>query len=131
LTQELEEFRGTWQLISSETNGHASPPELIAKVRVTFDGQHHTVTFDGRVIAHRVKLTIDPTTHPKSTEDCLEQEPYKGRKVRGIYSLDQDLLTSCVAPIDGQRPTTFEASAGTGWTLRKFRRVSPRRPTAS
>jgi uncharacterized protein (TIGR03067 family) len=124
VARELERFRGTWQLISSEMNGEASPPEQLENVRVTFDGDRHTICYAGRVIAHSVKFTIDPTSNPKSTEDSLDREPHKGRKIRGIYSLEQDLLISCVGTIDGNRPTGFAAPAGTGWTLRKFRRMS-------
>src|SRR6516165_7106721 len=68
---ELKIVQGTWQLLSSMTDGKAMPDEQVKQIRVLIDGDHHTVTFDGKVIADKVKFTIDPTTTPKSTEDTL------------------------------------------------------------
>jgi len=81
------------------------------------------VTFGDQVVAHEVKFTLDPTTHPKSTEDTLEEEPNKGKKIRGIYLLEGDSLTSCVGAIDGPRPTEFSSKPGSGQSLRRFQRV--------
>jgi uncharacterized protein (TIGR03067 family) len=120
---ELARFQGTWQLLSAETDGKMAPEEQVKKIRVTIEGNHHTVTFDGQPIAKRVKFTFDPTTTPRSTEDTLDDGPNKGKKIRGIYRLEGDDLTSCVAAIDAPRPTEFTAKAGSGQTLRRFQRV--------
>jgi uncharacterized protein (TIGR03067 family) len=121
---ELSKFQGTWQLVSSETDGKIMPEEQAKKIRVIIEGDHHTVTFDGKPLAGNVKFTLDPTTTPKSTEDSLEREPHKGKKIRGIYRLDGDKLTSCVGAIDAPRPAEFSAKPGSGQSLRRFERVS-------
>jgi uncharacterized protein (TIGR03067 family) len=121
---ELEKVQGTWQLISSETDGKRLPDDQVKKIRVLIEGDHHIVTFDGKPLAGNVKFTIDPTTTPKSSDDSLEQEPNKGKKIRGIYRLEGDKLTSCVGAIDAPRPTDFSAKPGSGRSLRRFRRVS-------
>ena len=39
------------------------------------------------------------------------------------YDLKGDILKSCVAAADKERPTEFAAKVGTGQTLRLFKRV--------
>jgi uncharacterized protein (TIGR03067 family) len=121
---ELKKIAGTWQLVSSETDGKSMPEEQVKKIRVVIEGDHHTVTFDGKPLAGNVKFSVDPTTEPKSTEDTLQQDPHKGKKIRGIYRLEGDNLTSCVGAIDARRPTEFAAKPGSGQSLRRFQRVS-------
>ena len=120
---ELAKLRGTWQLLSAETEGKPMPEEQAKKIRVTIEGNHHTVTFDDKVVAEKVQFAVDPTTTPKSIEDTLVQEPYRGKKIRGIYRLEGDILTSCVGAIDAPRPTEFTSKPGSGQTLRRFVRV--------
>src|SRR4029077_11916499 len=62
-------------------------------------------------------------TTPKSTEDTLADELRHGKKIRGIYQLEGDKLTSCVGAIDSPRPTEFSSKPGSGQTLRRFARV--------
>jgi uncharacterized protein (TIGR03067 family) len=120
---ELAKFQGTWQLIASETNGKKMAEEQVKQFRVKIEKDHHTVTFGDQVVAHEVKFTVDPTTQPKSSEDTLEDGPNKGKKIRGIYVLEGDSLTSCVGAIDAPRPTEFSAKPGSGHSLRRFQRV--------
>ena len=125
IAAELAKFQGTWQLISAETNGKKLPEDQAKQIRVNIDGDHHTVTFGDKVMARQVKFVFDPTARPKITEDTLEEGPNKGKKIRGIYVLDGDILTSCVGAIDGPRPTEFSAKPDSGQSLRRFQRVRP------
>jgi uncharacterized protein (TIGR03067 family) len=60
---------------------------------------------------------------PKQTTFTLDSGPDKGKEIRSIDRLEGDTLTSCVAPVGAQRPIEFSAKAGTGYTLRIFRRA--------
>lgn len=120
---ELAKLQGTWQLVASETNGKKMPEEQVKQFRVKIEKGHHTVTFGDQVVSREVKFTVDPTTQPKSTEDTLEDEPNRGKKIRGIYLLAGDSLTSCVGAIDAPRPTEFSSKPGSGQSLRRFTRV--------
>jgi uncharacterized protein (TIGR03067 family) len=127
---ELARFRGTWQLISAETDGKKTPDEVAAKIRVVIAGTTHSVYMGDKILAHDVSWTPDPTTSPSSSTDTIREGPDKGKQIRGIYRLEGDVLTSCVGPVGGPRPVEFTAKAGSGQTLRVFRRATEDDPKA-
>jgi uncharacterized protein (TIGR03067 family) len=120
---ELAKFQGTWRLVSAESDGVRTPEETVRKITVTIRGNTHTVRLGDRVLAHDVGFAIDPTTSPKSVTDTIAEGPQKGQQIRGIYELDGDTLRSCVAAPGAERPTRFAAGAGSGHTLRVFKKV--------
>ena len=126
--KERAKFQGTWQLVSAETDGAKTPDDFVAKVRVIISGASHSVRIGDEVVAHDVAFDIDPTTVPKSTTDTIPDGPDKGKKIRGIYRLEGDTLTSCVGPVDGPRPSEFTAKEGSKQTLRVFHRVKDAAP---
>jgi uncharacterized protein (TIGR03067 family) len=117
--KELAKFQGTWQLLSAETDGKKAPDERVQKIKVVIRGDRHTVHFGDQVLAKEVRFQLDPSREPKTVDDLLED----GRVIRGIYALEGDRLRSCVANPGKERPTQFTAKAGSGHTLRVFRRV--------
>lgn len=117
---ELAKFQGTWQLVSAETDGKKAPEENVKQTRVVIDGRKHTVYFGDKAVVHQIPFEIDPTTEPKSVTDTLPD----GQTIKSIYKLDGDTLTSCAAAAGKDRPKEFSAKAGSGQTLRVFRRVT-------
>lgn len=122
---EQAKFQGTWQLIAAESNGEKAPEERVKSVRVTITENSHTVRVGDQVVAHDVSFAIDPSKTPKEVTDTINEGPNKGKQIEGIYNLEGDTLISCVAPIGKKRPTEFTAKAGSGLTLRVFRRAKP------
>src|SRR5262245_55020919 len=120
LRKELEKLQGAWQLVSAEADGKKAPQEQIKNVRVVIRGEKHTVFFGDKVVAREIAFQIDITKKPKAVDDLLPT----GQRILGIYELQGDTLRSCVAPAGKERPTRFSAEAGSGHTLRVFRRVS-------
>ena len=121
---ELAKFQGTWQLVAAEKDGERTPEERTRPIRVTITGNTHTVRFGDQVVAHDVSFAIDPAKRPRQVTDTINTGESKGKQILGIYRLEGDTLVSCVAPIGSpDRPTTFAAGAGSGHTLRVFRRV--------
>lgn len=124
--EELARFQGTWQLVSAESDGVKAPREQTDRIRVIIKGSRHTVMFGDKAVAGPVPFAIDPTTTPRSVVDTLEDGPNKGKQIKGIYKLEGDTLTSCVARIGEERPNEFASKPGTGHTLRVFRKVGDR-----
>jgi uncharacterized protein (TIGR03067 family) len=117
--EEMARLDGAWQLVSAETDGKKLPDGQAKQIRVVIKGGKHTVYFGDKAIAEGVPFKIDPSKKPKQVEDTLPD----GWKIRGVYELDGDTLRSCVAAPDKERPTEFTGKAGSGCTLRVFRRV--------
>lgn len=116
---ELKKLEGTWQLISAITDGKPTPDDFVTKVQVIIKDGKHTVRIDGETAAKEIPVTVDPKTDPISTTDTLPD----GRTILGIYKLEGDKLTSCVAKPGQDRPKSFASEPGSGHTLRVFRRV--------
>jgi uncharacterized protein (TIGR03067 family) len=117
--EEMARLEGTWQLVSAEADGKRLPDDQARQIRVVIKAGKHTVYFGDKPIAEGVQFKVDPSKRPKQVEDTLPD----GRKVRGIYELDGDALRSCVAAPDKERPTEFTGKAGSGFTLRVFKRA--------
>lgn len=120
---ELEKFQGVWQMIAAETDGKPAAEDFIKKTRVTITGNTHSVRVGDQVIVHDITFEVDPSTTPKQVTDTINGGDQKGKQIRGIYRIEGDQLTSCVARMDEDRPTEFVTKPGSGHTMRVFKRV--------
>jgi uncharacterized protein (TIGR03067 family) len=127
-THDRDQIKGTWQLVYAETEGKLAPVERIRNVRVEIKDGTHSVYIGEERVAHDIKFAIDPRATPRTTDDTLNEGPNAGKQIHGIYELDGDTLISCVAKAGEERPREFEAKAGTGHTLRVFKRVRSDEP---
>jgi uncharacterized protein (TIGR03067 family) len=118
---EMKKFEGTWQLVSAETDGKKAPEEQVKQIRVVIANGKHSVFFGDNKVVDGIPFNIDSATTPKSVTDTLPD----GMTIKGIYELDGDSLKSCVAAAGKDRPKEFTGKAGSGQTLRMFKRVKP------
>ncbi len=69
---------------------------------------------------------LDPTRTPKVLDMWPQYAPFKGTVVRGVYSLDGDVLKLCQAlGVDGERPKEVASKEGDQSRLLVLRRVKP------
>jgi uncharacterized protein (TIGR03067 family) len=116
---ELKKAEGTWQLVSGVNNGKQIPEDVVKMIRVVIKDGKHSVYFGNESAVKETPFTLDPAKDPKTSTDKLPD----GREIKGIYKLDDDTLTSCVAEPGKNCPTEFSSKEGSGWTLRVFKRV--------
>jgi uncharacterized protein (TIGR03067 family) len=97
---DLKKMQGTWVNASDESG----------ETRWVFDGETMKSTHNGH--EHVTKVTVDPKANPHPSIDFAitdGPEDLKGKTSLGIYKLDGDRLTVCVAmPGLNTRPSEFK-----------------------
>lgn len=118
--KEKEVLKGTWKLVSMESDGKAHPEDEVreANIRLTIgiDELHFSTDSDNKV------FTIDPTASPKQlTFSRKKDDKATPKKARCIYSIDDMCLTICVGT-DDRCPKAFKTKAGDPDYIMVFRR---------
>jgi uncharacterized protein (TIGR03067 family) len=105
-------------------DGQQAPADVAASIRRVVDGDHVTWTRDGKSFAGTT-ITYDTTQTPRALDLVPDGGPNRDRRYLGIYRLEGDELTICVADPGEPRPTSFDAPAGSKRTLQTFKRIKP------
>jgi uncharacterized protein (TIGR03067 family) len=122
---ERERHQGTWQARSFVSDGVAAPADLVGSIVRVVEGDHVVWKRNGKSFAGTT-VELDPSRTPRTLDVIPDGGPMRGERVLGIYRLDGDELTVCMAAPGRDRPKTFEAKSGSGQTLMTFRRATPR-----
>jgi uncharacterized protein (TIGR03067 family) len=123
--REVERHQGTWLVTSFVSDGTEAAPEIVGSIRRVVKGDHVVWKRDGKSFAGTT-VELDPTRAPKTIDVIPDGGPSRGKRVLGIYKLEGDILTICMAGVDQDRPKEFEAKKGSGRTLMTFKREPPR-----
>lgn len=119
----LKKLQGTWQLSSSELGGKKADPKEVANVTLNIDDKK-AVSREGVDVKEESEITLlDPTAKPAAIDMKITAGDDKDQVVKGIWKLDGDSLTICVAEPGKDRPKEFAAKEGTGHTLLGFKRM--------
>lgn len=119
-----DDFRGTWQAVWLEADGHVRPAEETHKTQVMVSGDRYVLRLRGHAF-QGVIIRADPTQGPNAVDFLRSGGAARaGERFPGIYLLEGDELTVCVAPPGGERPREFGCRAGSGCWLYMLRRVS-------
>jgi uncharacterized protein (TIGR03067 family) len=123
---ELEKHRGTWAAVSFRRDGQETPAEIVRTITRTVEGDHVVWKRDGKSFAGTA-LVLDPGQDPDAIDVIPDGGPSRGKRVLGIYKIDKDTLTLCMADPDQPRPREFEAEHGSRHTLMVFKRQAAER----
>jgi uncharacterized protein (TIGR03067 family) len=118
---ELKRHQGTWIATSSTFDGQKAPDDIARSI--------HRIVVEDHVVWERrgkrfagTKIELNPTHDPKNIDVIPDGGRNRGERVLGIYRLDGERLTICMAVAGRPRPTGFKAEKGSGWTLQTFER---------
>jgi uncharacterized protein (TIGR03067 family) len=107
-----------------EADGVVRPAEEARKTRLTVSGNRYTLRLRGHDFAGII-IEADAVEGPDAVDFLRTGGPVgTGQRFPGIYLLEGDELTVCVAPPDGKRPRVFDCGAGSGCWLYLLKRVS-------
>jgi uncharacterized protein (TIGR03067 family) len=122
--QALARQQGTWVGVLSRRDGREAPRAVVESVTRTVEGDHVVWKRDGKNFAG-TKIVLDPGRTPAAIDVIPDGGPSRGKRVLGIYRLEGDRLSLCMADPDRPRPREFKAEAGSHNTLMIFRRRNP------
>jgi uncharacterized protein (TIGR03067 family) len=121
---ELERHQGTWVAVSFEREGQKTDDAVVKNTRRVVKG-NRIVWKQGDAKFAETEFEIDPSKNPKAIDVLPSDGPARGKRVLGIYQINGDELTICMAGPDMERPQEFSAKENSGQTLMVFRRESP------
>jgi uncharacterized protein (TIGR03067 family) len=122
---DLENIQGEWQAVWLEDDGRIIPAAKVKKTTVTISGESYTL-HQGDHAFSGVITRIDPSAKPAAIDFLRGRGLDRpGKSYRGIYLLEGDELSVCVAPPGKARPMEIDSRRGTGYWLYLLRRVIP------
>jgi len=119
--KELKAHQGVWRTESSRRDGRDAPEAIAKSITRTVDGDHVVWRRDGKSFSGST-IVLDPTADPKTIDILADGGPAHDKRVLGIYKLEGDELTICIADRDQPRPSEFKAEKDSKHTLMVFAR---------
>ncbi|HKB01653.1 MAG TPA: TIGR03067 domain-containing protein [Gemmataceae bacterium] len=115
---------GLWEHERSVGNGKDQTQKRDAPLRYEFrkDGTYVIYEGDREMVGPR-RYTFDPKAEPATLDTSTPRTPTDPAVSLAIYRIEADRLTLCKAPPGRDRPTAFDAPAGSPNYLMTFRRV--------
>jgi uncharacterized protein (TIGR03067 family) len=122
---DLQNIQGEWQAVWLEDDGRQIPASKVKKTTVTITGDSYTLHQEDQDFSG-VITRIDPSENPP-TIDFLRARGLDrpSKSYQGIYLLEGDEFSVCVAPPGKPRPMDFDSRRGSGYWLYLLRRVIP------
>jgi len=123
---DLQDFQGIWQAVWLAEKGRKMTAEEVKETSLTITGNRYTFHLADYTF-HGIIGRIDRTRNRGAVDFVAEGPRAAGKTCLGIYLLEDDELTVCVAPPDRERPDSFSPQRGTGHSLYLLRKYVPSR----
>jgi uncharacterized protein (TIGR03067 family) len=120
--KDLKALEGTWQVESAKMDGQEFSGDDVADSRLVVQGDRYKQQEKDQVKEDGV-IKLDPAQSPKAIDLRIMSGDDKGKTQLGIYKLDGDTLTVCLAKAgDKDRPKEFATKQGSGVLRIVFKR---------
>lgn len=107
--EEAKKFDGDWQITSWRQYGNDLSPEQAETGQFSIRGDKYTFEITGN--AEEGTIKIDPTAKTPTFDLDITEGSDKGKKQPGIYKMEGDTVTLCLAAPGGtDRPTEFTST---------------------
>jgi uncharacterized protein (TIGR03067 family) len=116
MATELDKLQGTWRVASLETDGSTRPSDELTDAAITVRGNRFTSV--GMGDAYNGTIELFPRKKPKAFDLVFTSGPPEGARNCGIYRLDDETWTICLATRgNGRRPSSFKTKPDSGLSL--------------
>jgi uncharacterized protein (TIGR03067 family) len=120
MQNDLEKLQGTWNVTALESNGQQMPEITFSGATIVITGNQFRSTGMGAI--YEGTLALDPTQKPKAFDMLFTAGHAQGVRHPGIYKLDGDSWTLCVATQGSERPQNFSTAVDSGLALETLQR---------
>jgi uncharacterized protein (TIGR03067 family) len=127
--RDLDKLSGTWLTVSLVNDGKTlvdekTEPKPGPVTKLVYEGTTWMIRVGEKTVASG-RFKIDAAKTPKEI-DIMDESGVKNEKTKlGIYAIDGDTYTFCLAPAGKSRPTEFASKASSGHSLGVSKREKP------
>jgi uncharacterized protein (TIGR03067 family) len=117
---DIDRIQGSWKMTKIEVEGKPPPPEYVEKGKFVFKNNNVSIYQDDKV-QEQATFVLDSAKRPPMIDFTATEGPGKGKISYGIYRIEGDSLTICMAAPGAKRPTEFKGQGKAG--VLRFERV--------
>jgi len=115
MPNDLTKLQGVWHIQSLEMDGQTMAAGGFGEAKIIIQDDKFTST--GMGAEYEGTVTLHQTMKPKGFDLLFTTGPQKGTRNLGIYKLDKDRWTICLATYGKVRPKRFATKAESGFAL--------------
>jgi len=121
--KDIDALQGTWNVESFKQDGMDAPEDFVKKVTFVIKDDKYSIKAEGNEVETGT-IKLDPDKKPKTIDFDITAGDDKGKKQLGIYTLDGDKFTFCMAhPGATERPTKMESTKNSQTVLSVLKRA--------
>jgi len=121
LQEELARLEGEWSLVSGVRDGQALPADFVKTGRRLVEGNETTVLF-GKQVYLKAAFALGIASTPKTIDYIVTAGDGRGETQLGVYALEGDTVTYCLAAAGQPRPTGLALAPGAGGVVTVWKR---------
>ena len=112
--KDIDKLQGDWALASYVIDGTKLSDDEAQSLFRTVKGDQYSLLLFDKVIT-KGTFKIDPKKNPKTSDSY--PDGVSDKAILGIYELQGNTLKICLSPPGKERPTAFESTKNSGYSL--------------